>query len=91
MMRPCYVYTVGKELEECVFHQFVTGSHIVAPSTLKSGHKGGVINTQLAIVETKNGKVKAVDISNIQFADHANFEYFWNYAKACKKMEDNNG
>lgn len=65
-LRPCIVDDENKGF----FHRWCHASELHAPSPLKGGLPGGVVEGELAIVELANsGKVVEVGPDRIRFTD----------------------
>ena len=63
-LRPCFV---GKENKKALFHKWGECSEIVAPSIMKGGHGGGVLNYTIGIVELEDGSIEKYFPEDIRF------------------------
>ena len=74
-LRPCFVRTKDKVIENCLFHRWVDKSEIVSPSVMVGGHKGGELRWCVALYEDAEGNVYECLPSDITFIDKEAFDY----------------
>lgn len=65
MEKDCYV-KVKSELVEAEFIGVFQHSHVVEPSPMLGGHRGGVISYPIAVVKLE-GKLQEIKVSDITF------------------------
>ena len=70
-LRPCLVN--GKK---ALFHAWSNKSQIVDPSPIMGGHKGGVLEYTVGIIEYEDGQVCECMPSHIKFIDSKMEQYY---------------
>lgn len=75
--RPCWLYGITRdELDtqkrtKAFLHLITTRSLVIDASPLKGGHPGGQISRPVAIVEDENGRLREVELRQVQLLDTA--------------------
>ena len=67
-LRPCEVRT-KHEVARFLFHGWVISDRLVPPSKSPHGHKGGVVQDVLALVEHEDGQMYLLKHKDIRFID----------------------
>lgn len=76
--RPCFVKWPRGEVKKAFFHCFACESEPIAPSMMKGGHSGGLLQYPIAIVEFEDGTVHKMNPVAIVFNDGGRFkDYDW--------------
>lgn len=77
--RPCWVeehkYSRTAPCEvirrKAILHVITTWANVIEPSIMKGGHAGGQISRPVAVVEFEDGRIRMVELDNIQLLDSA--------------------
>lgn len=75
--RPCWLYkeeggvTDAEKRQRAFLHLISTRSLVIDASPLKGGHPGGQISRPVAIVEDENGRLREVELWQVQLLDTA--------------------
>ena len=72
-LRPCIAND-----KKALFHRWNERREIIAPSLLKGGHGGGVLQAVFGLVEYEDGTMAEIFPENIRFLDNKAKEYCFN-------------
>lgn len=81
-LRPCIVNGV-----QALFHRWVQMADIIPPSPMIGGHKGGVAQRCVALVETEDGHIYECYPTEIVFCDNKVSQYCFD-KQAQQEVDD---